>query len=382
MDMLFLPGQNYDCLRCGKTCRSKVRIHVDPASRRRVESSDVGRLVGLGPGEPPVVEEPDGAVVAARKDGHCAFLRADDLCALQAELGVDAKPLGCRQYPLFLRPTPEGLVVGVSFFCTAVQRNHGRPLAAQADEIAGILQGIRLRPLGLEPLPLSPEVAVDWAGYRALERFLEEGFLQEEAELRLGRALLGLAGLAGETARNAPAGTVLDASAVELALRRARPLEEHPVLASQEAFCAAALVAMVESPDPERTPELTRDLLEGRRVHLPLLDWTGTTADLVALDPAPEAPAQTLRYLWALLHRKFLALDRPVVDNLVVLRLVPRLLRFYAAVAARRRGVGRPELEDVHRAFDVLELDMVSHARGLDGLFAAFGGAFRSLASP
>lgn len=363
MNLLFPPDQNYDCLRCGKTCRSKVRIHVDPYSRRQVEGSDLGRRIALEVGGPPVLEDADGAVVTARRNGQCAFLRDDALCAIQAELGVEEKPLGCRQYPLFLRPTPEGLVVGVSFFCTAVQENHGRPLSAQTEEIEAVLRGIRLRPLGFEPLAAGGGAEIDWATYRALEDLLATRLEAEDAEVAVGRAVAALA-------RHVVAGVGLDLS---------ETLESRPEVAPQEAFFAAALVAFAESGDPAATPLLTRALLEGGEVRLPLIGWSGSVADLAAVAPWEGTAAETLRYLRALLHRKFPALDRPVLDNLALLRLVPRVLRFYAAAATLAHGGTRTERADFFRAVDVVEMDMVSHARGLDGLFGAFSGFYLGL---
>lgn len=372
MKLLFPPGQNYDCLRCGKTCRSKVRIHVDPYSRRHIEGSPLGRRIALEVGTPPVVEDADGAVVTARRHGQCAFLREDSLCAIQAEMGLEEKPHGCRQYPLFLRPTPDGMVVGVSFFCTAVQQNHGRPLAAQADEIQAVLEGIRLRPLGFDPLAAGGGVEMDWAAWRALEAFLSERFSQEDPEVALGRAIAGLAGAIAQ-------GLPLDGARMAAALAGAQPLEARTEVASQEAFFAAALVAFAESGDPAATPLLTRALLEGGEVRLPLIGWRGSVSDLATVAAWEGTQAETLRYLRALVHRKFPALDRPVLDNLALLRLLPRVLRLYAAAATLARGGERTEREDYFRALDVVEMDMVSHARGLDGLFGAFAGFYLSL---
>lgn len=372
MELLFPPDQNYDCLRCGKTCRSRVRIHVDPFSRRHLEGSELGRRIALQVGGPPVVEDADGAVVAARWQGHCAFLREDSLCSVQAELGLEEKPLGCRQYPLFLRPTPEGLVVGVSFFCSAVQQNHGRPLSAQAGEIGEILKGIRLRPVGFEPLPAGGGVEMDWPAWRALEAFLVDQLSREAPEVAFGRSVAALAALVAQ-------GGAVGAERMAGALAGALPLEGRPETVAQEGFFAAALVAFVESEDPSATPDLTRALLAGGEVRLPRFGWSGSSAHLSAAPAWEGEPPEVRRYLRALLHRKMPALDRPVLDNLALLRLVPRLLDFYAAVSARARGAARREREDFFRALDVVELDVVSHARGLEGLFGAFSSFYVGL---
>ena len=67
------------------------------------------------------------------------------------------------------------------------------------------------------------------------------------------------------------------------------------------------------------------------------------------------------RYEAALLFRKFLALHRPLLDNAVVLYVMPRLFRLYAAFSIAKRGAADVEREDSDFALDRMEL-FLTHA--------------------
>ena len=51
-------------------------------------------------------------------DGGCHFLMPDKLCRVHAEHGEEAKPEGCRKFPLGVTRTPEGLRLTTEHRCT------------------------------------------------------------------------------------------------------------------------------------------------------------------------------------------------------------------------------------------------------------------------
>ncbi|MBI3924568.1 MAG: hypothetical protein HY319_03435 [Armatimonadetes bacterium] len=367
MEFHFLEGQGYDCVRCAKGCRSRWRMHVDPYSQKRIEGSTLELRVIQESGGPALLREDDGAVITAKRNGQCVFLRSDNLCAVHAEMGMDAKPIGCRQFPFMIRPTPDGVVVGVSFYCTAVQQNTGRLLAEHRAEVEALMQAIRFAPIGDEPLPVVFDCRMTWDGYRRLEALIRDGLEKEGLEAASLRGLVALA-------RASAPGALLEAAAVDEAF----PAEfrEDPDLREQMRFFRMALVAFVEAPDPAATPALTQNLLEGEEVELPRWNWRGSADELVE---RREYDSEIDRYGRALLHRKFLAQDRPLYQNLALLHLLPGILRFYTAVAAQARGDACPQPVDYFRALDLCEIDLVTHARGLEPLYAAFAEGYLKL---
>ncbi|MGE0489514.1 MAG: YkgJ family cysteine cluster protein [Vulcanimicrobiota bacterium] len=246
------PPLTYDCIRCGHSCRSfEVQVELAEAERLGLSGS---------PGRP-------GFLVLPTTTQGCSYLTADSLCGLHCDRGPEAKPSACRSFPLVARHTPDGLFTGLSFCCTAVRTQHGRPLA-QHD-----LAGVELEPV--------PEAGYD--EYVELESRLRAG-LDEPADL------LGLA-------------------------------------PSEMAGFVVELVLIVEAGHPDNLPALYQKVTEGllpsrllgRTVEVGRPWWTCT----------PPADGLALRYLNHVLHRKDLALLDP--DLAVVSFVMRAyLLRWYA----------------------------------------------------
>ena len=53
-------------------------------------------------------DDHDDYMLNTAADGGCVFLMADQRCSVHAQLGAEAKPDGCRRFPLGLAATPNG----------------------------------------------------------------------------------------------------------------------------------------------------------------------------------------------------------------------------------------------------------------------------------
>jgi Fe-S-cluster containining protein len=368
-----LPGQNYDCVRCAKGCGQAWRIHVDPYSERKVSGTALELRVIEQHGVSFIKESEGSTLVARRPDGNCVFLGSDRLCTIHGELGVDAKPIGCRQFPFLIRPTPDGISVGVSFFCTAVQRNEGRPLEVHADEVREIMKGIAFKPIGDEPIPVYGAAVLHWPGYRAVERLLLKSIDESGLQFGIGRMILAMCRLITSQ-------LPLEESDLEAAVESTEAgfIERDSIIRSQNEFFVANLIGMLEAPSPEQRRGLTEALLERRLVSLPRFGWQGTAMEIETRREALQGrmDGEIERYLRALVHRKFLALERPLLANLTVLYLLPDLLRTYTALASLARGADEADMDDYYRALDIVEIDLVTHVRGLEKLYNAVAEAF------
>lgn len=325
-------------------------------------------------GEPALQVGPDG-VTMAMVEGRCAFLQIEDArCALHAGLEREAKPLGCRQFPFLIRPTPEGIQVGISFSCTAARENLGRPLAAHEGEIRALLDQWTFQPVGEAPLQLGRGVEIGWAEYLQLEALLLEGLDAGAPGAAIGR---GLGAVCRVVAGEQPWREAL-------ARARALPFARAGALGALEGFFLASLVGTLEAEGPEARA-LTEALLGGGRLRLTRFGWEGQAEELAASLQALgrwDLEAEVVRYLKALLFVKTPARGRCLLDGLTLLYLLPPLLGWYTAASAACRGAERPSEEDWHRALDVAERELVTHGRGLEPLLAAFGEAFVSELGP
>lgn len=168
MQPLIFPKQRYQCIQCGKSC-GHWRIWVEPelvAPLRehplalRLEVADQNYLV----------EESDGwHRLAYDEQGRCFFLEDDKLCGLHSSTGWGSKPRACRQFPFFLAETPDGIQVGLSFRCSAVQQDQGLEWSAHEADLHSLVESGSYPRLGFEPAVWGNS-RLDWGVYLGWER--------------------------------------------------------------------------------------------------------------------------------------------------------------------------------------------------------------------
>ncbi len=130
------PPLVYDCVRCGRSCRSfDVPLEKDELERIPREGW---------------LELPSARPQLKREEGRCVFLSSADLCSLHH---TPSKPRACRHFPLVVTDTPGGQFTGLSFCCTAVMRQQGRSVSEHSLE-------------GFYPRAVQPE---HWNDYLRLE---------------------------------------------------------------------------------------------------------------------------------------------------------------------------------------------------------------------
>ncbi len=105
------PGARYACFGDGPCCTD---VHgLGPLNRREVRSLRVIRQSAVASPPDNGFDEP---MLRTRDDGRCVFL-GDGRCELHAGHGEEAKPDGCRRFPLGLTATPRGGRITTSHRC-------------------------------------------------------------------------------------------------------------------------------------------------------------------------------------------------------------------------------------------------------------------------
>jgi len=136
-----LQSPRHACSGCGACCQGSV-VHLvsqQEVDRVREQAAELG------------VPDPVDQGHLRLQDGRCCFLGQDRRCTIHARFGGASKPLVCRQFPLVLIQTDDGLRAGVDPASTAwrTTRDTGPELTFP--------QGIRPR---RAPLP-APQAAVE-----------------------------------------------------------------------------------------------------------------------------------------------------------------------------------------------------------------------------
>jgi hypothetical protein len=290
------------------------------------------------------------------KDGACVFLGEDRLCAVHKEIGPSAKPIGCTQFPFIMRPTPDGVFVGVSFYCSAVQANHGRPLAEHEGELQRILAMHHFPGIGKE-VALAPGRSIDWALYRTIEADLHRALQEEPLAEGAWRGAMRVLLLAAAARR----GVDDLASAWP---RLVAPLRDE-VFESLERMFLTGIVGAIESSDGAGCKANTEAIFRRRA----LVTESFGAVDLAAFDDfrtrfdATWSHHELRRYLDHLLFRKFLAYKRTLSANTAAWSIMLPLLEWYRDLSAYAAGRLAPDLRDVHRAFDIVERSFATHTQ-------------------
>ena len=95
------PGARYTCFGDGLCCTD---IHgIGPLTKKEV--AQMRRLDRKSAGWN---DDHDDYMLNTAADGGCVFLMADQRCSVHAQRGAEAKPDGCRRFPLGLVATPNG----------------------------------------------------------------------------------------------------------------------------------------------------------------------------------------------------------------------------------------------------------------------------------
>ncbi len=332
---LHLPAeQNYDCVQCGRSCKAGWDIAVEEPVRRQLEGHPLTLRVIQQHGAA-LVEKKTGPVL--NMTPACGYLEPDLLCGIHRHIGVEAKPNICRLFPYILSSTPEGTYVGVSYSCTAVRQNSGRPLSVQGEEIAALLKsGTTVNVVGEDGLLVHASWFTQWSDYRNLENQIWRRAELVGMQAALAEALTGVA--------RQVAGW-------------ARPRNTSPRPAPEELTgCLPAAPELLARVRGEMWAQLSEH-------SLPELEGVGAT--LGALEGVePLDTPEVEKYLRHLVFRKQLVIHPTLLSNLCLLDFLPTFLALYGQGFARLRGRVMQD-QDYWDALDVAEKFLVYHCRGL-----------------
>ncbi|MFA7480465.1 MAG: hypothetical protein WC314_08165 [Vulcanimicrobiota bacterium] len=357
---MFLAPLHYDCVQCSKGCRVDFTIPVQPQVEAGMHDSECGRALQREGYVPVRVLENGVKTMSRRPDGSCVLLRPDGLCAIHAEKGFQAKPRPCRQFPFHPINTPDGFYIGLSFMCTAVQKDLGRPLEEQRAEIEHAVSELFLE-VPPEPvtdllIPIAVDSKVSWPEYLEIERYVSEALNMKEEGLLdalwCTTARLGLAFLQHLNDETPFALSTLDITASP-PLQFAEPALE---------YAAANLVAIVETADGEERVGMVESYLVGEAFH------SDRCERAMRATPGRHVPpwfdGEVRRYFQHVLFRKFLS-NGPILARMFSLCSLYRVLRHYTLDSAAQQQREHPVLEDYYAALDVVEVELMLHADGL-----------------
>ena len=269
---------------------------------------------------------------------RCVMLDSENACRIHAQLGSPAKPTACQTFPFHLTDTPEGVFVGVSFYCTSVRQNSGRPLAEHESELRQLMaRGICVT--SVDEVDMTSQRRVPWAVYRQFEEELWCRIPLQGLDLSVQQALLVVEQRQGWG-----------------------ELDEPPLgggLTSMLESTTFGLVKLfLDDTSVERILALDDAFAQDAALELPEFGWKDSWWDFLRFQEAAVGERfedEIDRWVSVYLHRKALLVARPVQDNLWMLVLIPRLLRCFTALFASRAGRSLASSEDYYEALELCE---------------------------
>jgi Fe-S-cluster containining protein len=168
---------DYLCQHTGACCTAGWAIPIEEPAYTRVASRFHERASAIPlfvTGE--ALPEGASAIVGVRSSGACVFFDADRgrLCAVHRDIGEDALPSACRQFPRVTLHDSRGTVISLSHFCptaAGLLRSTVRPAIVRAPSalaLGGAVEGLDARD-ALPPL-LHPGLLMDHDAYAHWER--------------------------------------------------------------------------------------------------------------------------------------------------------------------------------------------------------------------
>ena len=222
---------------------------------------------------------PEGAaaILGSGPDGACRF-HDGQRCAIHRDLGEEALPSACQQFPRIALADERGTFVRLSHFCptaaSLLMQTETFSIEPAPDTIAlqGRVEGLDAR--GVLPPLLRAGLLTDLAGYGAWERLgvetLASGiWTADEAVSAIGAATRAVVGWV-------PGDESLE-SAVQRAFTSAQPL---PTLADPDLYLQRFACAVTSIPTGLHAPTVPRGIDAV---------WTRTAAELQARDTAVRA---------------------------------------------------------------------------------------------
>lgn len=162
--LLVRPGAKYTCFGDGLCC---TNIHgLGPITK-----AELVQVRKIDPQGAAWDDDFEDRMLSTRPDGGCHFLMPDLRCGIHATHGPEAKPEGCRQFPLGLVATPDGGRITTRHRCPC--RTLGdRPdidvdasIPSISDDEGNLAPEDRIKRIRLG----RKKNKVDWATWRAME---------------------------------------------------------------------------------------------------------------------------------------------------------------------------------------------------------------------
>lgn len=353
--------QNYKCTSCGKCCNAQWRIGVTPEQKEVIEKTQAFQKAVKDGFQPLVVRE-DKFELNRDSEGHC-FFHKNELCAIHAEVGPQAKPAACNLYPFQLVATPDGYFVSLSFSCPAVVAGVGGDSSDHREELQQIVESApHFFPPDIQAggdITISEEFQVPWTSYLIWETDLIDSL--RHANTPVEALFDGVSRLTEAVILNQEPVFRQTHTALSSLLKK-NLMELAPF------FTLITVSNIEEYSDLGRRKELVAKLTAGSTFHTRLLETQ--TPKFRPHRPFDQLTTSIVqRFVTAQIWGKRLITGPTFLSRLLFLAVSLEVFRFYLETYKLKTGEKHFTQTGVEWCFDFMENELLHHH---DILFPAF----------
>ena len=169
-----LSDARWSCQSCGACCRGFSFGPVEEHIVRGLEQKHIAEHWDPAKEEWYIRHPQTGEFYFTHVDGHCIFLQDDNLCAIHARWGSEAKPWFCREYPFSVVEDEEGMSITVRDDCGGFHKSmdDGALVGSQIEEILAIARPIPHQRFAPQQVVILPGLGVSVSNWLQVESML------------------------------------------------------------------------------------------------------------------------------------------------------------------------------------------------------------------
>jgi Fe-S-cluster containining protein len=364
---LLLPsGTRYDCISCGQCCATGWAVTVDPQTHDKLVNTDFYRkYIETAPdGKFFSIHEDTGEYMIHNPSGRCSMLK-DNLCLIHSQLDHTYKPYGCRRFPFYFYPTPEGIYVGLAFTCISVVMNVGKPVEAHLPNINNLL---REKPVTIEDNRDSMQVKIydnlitDWDGYKVIEDFLYLYIEKAKGDTEFGKsmweAMMAIFALVKSCIEKRKQQINAEEIFSFLSVPHEFPISRDAEYLKKEFDYSKHLISWFETYNHKHTENVFDSLIQNKIFTSKIFGKSFSLDRIRSFmeeNPARWKRHEMLTYLSHTIWRKDLLTRSNLLLGTVLINLMYPFYNWYFYFSALSRDAAHPEMADAKFSISVLE---------------------------
>ncbi|MBN9419951.1 MAG: YkgJ family cysteine cluster protein [Candidatus Eremiobacteraeota bacterium] len=368
MHVNYDPQISYECVQCGRSCFNRWDIGVEDSVAQALKGHQLELRVIQERGQA-FRQGDDGQRIIYKDSDHprCGFLKEDLLCSIHSDLGFEAKPLTCQQYPYVFVQTPDRQIhASAVYSCTAVREEIGPTLQESRESIEDLIRrGARVHRLDGN-IEVLPPFETSYAEIQAYEAELNRKLGEMPISAAFEEAILGLANAISSLGQPDQESVLLEEGLLASSWGRAKLV---PAAARSQLQLIKTILSMgllkpcLPSQDREVWQKIDAAVLGDADLEIPDFNWHAPLSELdlwINEGVGHRFDAQIKRFQSSLLFRKAHLTMGGLLPGLMLVWIMPTVIRLLTGLHAWMEQ-NEPGLNNFLWGLETAETHLVGH---------------------